>query len=83
MIRLIRDLVLGEPSLAFGLISVGLGSWLAVLVAGGMSAPVWLAVATPVSAAIAAFYTRQLSTPNVKVPELLSDLPANHDSLDE
>ncbi len=70
MLRFIRDLVLGEPALALGLVATALGSWLAVLVAGGGAVPLWLAVATPVASAVAAVYTRQVSVPSAKLPEL-------------
>lgn len=63
MIKFLKDLFAGEPVMFTGLVSTGLTSWSAALVAQGQLPPVWLAVGTPVWVAVAAFYARQKVSP--------------------
>jgi len=65
MLKLIKDLFLGEPAFATGLIATGLAAWVAALVAMGSAVPVGLAVSSPVATAIGAWYTRQHVEPLV------------------
>lgn len=63
MIKFLKDLLSGEPAMFTGLVSTVLTAWNATLIAQGTLPPVWLAVATPVWVALAAFYTRAKVTP--------------------
>ena len=60
MWRFLKDLILGEPAASLGIVAVGFGAAVAALVGLGDPVPLWLAVAAPVSSAVAAGYTRQM-----------------------
>jgi hypothetical protein len=81
MWRLIKDLVLGEPVLVTGLISTGLGSWVAALVAAGETVPLPLAIAVPTVTFLGAWYDRQRVSPTAKLPEFTGEVPSGHDEL--
>lgn len=68
MLKVLKDLVLGEPAIALGIVSTGLGAWVAALVGAGEAVPIALAVAAPVSSAVAAVYTRQTVEPKHPSP---------------
>ncbi len=56
MIKLIKDLLFGEPSVSLTIISLVLTAWLAALTQTDLEVPVWLAIASPASIALSGFY---------------------------
>ncbi len=64
MIKLLKDIVLGEPVVAVTLIGFVLAAWVAALTQTDVQVPLWLAIASPASIAIGGFYMRANSAPD-------------------
>lgn len=58
MIKLVKDLLFGEPVVAVTLVGFVLAAWVAALTQTDIDVPLWLAIASPASVAIGGFYVR-------------------------
>ena len=63
MIKLVKDLIFGEPVVAVTLVGFVLAAWVAALTQTDLDVPLWLAIASPAVIAIGGFYMRANSNP--------------------
>lgn len=63
MIKLIKDVIFGEPVVSITIISLVLTSWLAALTQLEEFVPLWLAVAAPAFIALGGVYQRAVTSP--------------------
>lgn len=69
MLKVIKDLLFGDPSVSLTIVSLILTAWLAALTQTEAVIPLWLAIASPSSIAVSGFYVARQKINGTPPPE--------------